>query len=255
MNAKPTIFAIHGMWATSKRWDNFKRFFEKKGFRFFAPSLPYHYEGNEHLGSVLGGASIRFYVANVLRRVRRVKKIFPGPIVLIGHSMGGLIAQKVAEMEDVSALVLINSAPPRGVSLHTDPRYKRDIARYFLKILFSRPFKPSYELACRYIMNNMPPQDWPQLYEGFVYESGRAAREILFGKIVVDETKVECPVRVVAGMKDMIIRPRVSFDLAEKYGTHSFCDLHPTDRGHWPQTEPGWEEEAESLRFWLINCD
>src|SRR3989344_103588 len=194
----PPIIAVHGMWATASRWERFAKFFSEQGFHFVAPTLPHHFKGANP--NLLRSVSLLDYVDDVRRCVQGRSALVSMPPILIGHSMGGLIAQKIAERTKLTALVLICSAPPRGVSLYTDKEYKRAIFRYFFKILFGRPFKPSYELACRFIMNNIPEEEWQKLYHGFVYESGRAAREILFGRVAVDERKIRCPVFVVGGM-------------------------------------------------------
>jgi len=243
----PPIMAVHGMWATNRRWEKFGEFFSGIGFTFVALNLRYHHPNQSRSTlRLLGKTSVMDYVDDGLRCF---DKFGPTPPILMGHSMGGPIVQKVAEARGSSGLILINSAPVCGVGLHTDPKYKRDIARYFLKILFSKPFKMSFKLASRYIMNRVPIEDRSLLYEGAVYESGRAARDILFGKVSVDEDKITCPKLIIGCRHDMIIKPGVAYDLSLKYGGSMLRILD--NYGHWPQYEPGWKSVAYDISEWI----
>ena len=59
--------------------------------------------------------------------------------VVIGHSMGGLVAQKAAEGGRVRAAVFVASAPPKGIRALAGPVLWR-MPRYAMSILRSRPF-------------------------------------------------------------------------------------------------------------------
>jgi len=106
------------------------------------------------------------------------------------------------------------------------------------------------------MLNQMPSESWKSIYDRFVYESGRAASEIGFwlfdSKMAakVDETKVTCPVLVIAGEKDRIVPISVTRKVAEKYKNVSTHKEFP-DHGHWVIGEPGWQEIAEYIELWL----
>ena len=57
----------------------------------------------------LGRVSVLEYVEDVRDCLRAL-----GPAAVLGHSMGGLVAQKIAEEGAVTAAVFLASAPPRG---------------------------------------------------------------------------------------------------------------------------------------------
>ena len=242
----PPFLAVHGMWATDLRWEKFGRLFSQRGFRFVAPSFRYHHPGNQTI-KALGETSVLDYVDDM---IDLIKKLNLGLPIIIGHSMGGLVALKLAEEGFASKLILINSAPPAGINLHADWRYQLAVLRYLPKILLQKSFRPNLRLASYYIMNRMPKERWPELYQGMVHESGRAAWEIKTGKITIDFNKITCPALVIGCGEDLIVRPEVASDIY-----HNLLSLRSLKiyrhNGHWPQVEYQWEDVAENILQWL----
>jgi pimeloyl-ACP methyl ester carboxylesterase len=169
--------------------------------------------------------------------------------------MGGLICQVASALRSgkISGLILLCSAPPKGVSLHKDLDYTMKILRYLPKLLFKKPFKPSFEIASRYIMNRIPEEKRWGLYEAMVCESGRAAYEIASGKIEVNEAAITCPVYVIGCAEDRIIPPEVARDLFKKYSSISGKSKRTIfyGHGHWPHYEKGWETTAQVIHEWI----
>lgn len=247
------ILAIHGMWATWQRWENYARFFAKRGHPFFAVTLRYHFSGNKKCKQ-LGNISVLDYVQDIHKLIERLKEerfISQNPIIF-GHSMGGLISLKLAEKGLASALVLINSAPPAGISLRPNLRYQLAIARYLPQLLLSKPFKPNFKIASQFIMNGMPKEDWPNLYEKMVYESGRAAWEIRKEKIQVDFSKIICPTLIIGGENDKIVPPMIAIDMHKKLSPlNPQCELVLFPSAHWIQIENSWTWSAFLILRWL----
>lgn len=253
---KTPIVAIHGMWATNLRWRNYGKFFSDRGFRFFAPTLRHHFLGNQKV-EALGKTGVEDYFADTARFICYLTENgflggepLPRPIVF-GHSMGGLIAQKVAEAGLASMLVLLNSAPPAGVKLGADWRYTLTMLRYLPKMLGGKPFKPSFRAAARYIFNGLPPEEQRFCHRNMVYESGRAAWDIRGGRVKVDFSKIRCPVLVIGAEKDRIVPSRVAEQIAKKIVHQEFdCYIYP-QFAHGLPIEPGWEEPALHIFEWL----
>lgn len=93
-------------------------------------------------------------------------------------------------------------------------------------------------------------EEQKKIFGRFVYESGRVVFEMGFwffdrkGAARVDESKITCPVLVVAGGLDRITRASVVRKVAAKYRTVStykeFLNHAP-----WVIGEPHWQEVAE----------
>jgi len=107
-----TIFMIHGMWGGGHVWDHYKPFFEAQGYRVITPTLRFHEEQYRTVApEALGTVSLLDYVADLEAQIRALDE----KPILMGHSMGGLLAQILASRGLAQSLVLLTSAPPAGI--------------------------------------------------------------------------------------------------------------------------------------------
>ena len=102
----------------------------------------------------------------------------------------------------------------------------------------------------------MAPAAQKEIYHRFVYESGRAAAEIglwFFDPnraARVDESKITCPILIIAGAQDRITPASVVRKIAAKYrATATYREF--ADHAHWVVGEPGWPEIAGYISGWL----
>ncbi|HVT35253.1 MAG TPA: alpha/beta hydrolase, partial [Nevskiaceae bacterium] len=169
------VVLIHGMWCTPKNWDRIIGLLTPRGYDCHAPSLPAHLPGPGQEQQV-GAKSLREYVDFLEDYIR--SKNFSQPPIIIGHSMGGFLAQAVAARIKVLALVLLTPAAPAGIF---PLRLKNTFAflPHFLRWGFWRKaYKLSPASARKYAYNGLPAAQQERLYEGLVYESGRVAFEL-----------------------------------------------------------------------------
>jgi pimeloyl-ACP methyl ester carboxylesterase len=166
--------------------------------------------------------------------------------IVIGHSLGGLVAQKLAEAGAVRAAVLVCPAPPRGIPPLGGHLLRRMIP-YLPAIIGSRPILGSLADHAALTLNCVPEEEHPALYARFVADSGRAARDILLG-VPVDASRVRCPVLVVSATKDRFVPARVARRVAAKYRAPFRAYV---GRGHFLPAEPGWEVPARAIEHWL----
>ena len=110
---QPVVF-VHGLWLLSSSWDNWRTLFEEKGYTTLAPGWPDDPETVEEAKQdpeAFAHKRIKQVTDYYVDAIRQLKT---KPAV-IGHSFGGLIAQRLAG-EGVSAVtVAIDPAPFRGV--------------------------------------------------------------------------------------------------------------------------------------------
>jgi len=206
----PPVLFIHGMWADHAHWNRFQRAFARLGFETHAVTLlchktPQDVAGLRHVG-----------VMDFVAQVRDEMSALPGAPVVIGHSMGALVAQKVAELEDVSALALLAPVAPGGIS-PLRPSVALCTGGNMLDVLLRRPFMIPPWNARYGIVNALSPRLQKVVYQSFLHESGRALAEMLRGEIRVDEHKVACPTLVAVGAMDRATPPAVARHIARKY--------------------------------------
>jgi len=109
-SSNPTLLFIHGSYCTAWVWaDHYLPFFAANGYPCAALSL----RGHGRSPGNLALASLADYIADVAELASSL-----GRTVLLGHSLGGLIAQHVAAAgHPVSGLVMLASTPPSGLGL------------------------------------------------------------------------------------------------------------------------------------------
>ena len=244
---------IHGMWGGPWYWANYRRVFEAEGYRCVAATLPYHdMDPRGAPDPRLGAASLLEYAAALEREIAQLGE---KPIVM-GHSMGGLLAQILGARGLARALVLLTPAAPSGIVGLTPSVIKSFWAVQTKWGFWRKPMRQSFGAAVYSMLHLLPESEQRETYERFVYESGRAAFEIgcwpfdSRGASRVDASKVACPVLVVAGAQDRITPASVVRRVARKYGavsTYKEFEHH----AHWVVAEPRWQEVAEYVAGWL----
>ncbi len=246
-----TMVMIHGMFCGGWVWENYRPFFEAKGYRCITPTLRYHdLAAGEPPDPRLGTTSLLDYAADLEDIIRGLDE----PPVIIGHSMGGLLAQILGSRDLARALVLLNPAPPAGIMA-----FKLSVLKIFGRLMktwgfWKIPVKLDFEETVAALFAYVPVAEHRKIFERFVFESGRAAAEIGFWAVDrkkaarVDEKKVACPVLVIAGKADGLTPPSVVRAVAKKYrAPYREFEGH----SHWTVAEPGWEDIAEFIYEWL----
>ncbi len=110
---QPVVF-VHGLWLLASSWDNWRQFFEERGYTTLAPGWPDDPETVAEAQDdpeVFARKRIKQVTDHYADAIRQLKT---RPAV-VGHSFGGLIAQQLAD-EGLSAVtVAIDAAGFRGV--------------------------------------------------------------------------------------------------------------------------------------------
>ncbi len=248
-----TIVMIHGMWGGPWYWENYKNFFEGKGYRCIIPTLRFHDMDPKAIPNPgLGITSLLDYADDLEKEIRGMD---PQPI-LMGHSMGGLLAQILGSRGLSKALVLLTPASPSGINALTI-----SVVRSFWSVLmgygfWKKPRRQTFNEAAYSMLSLLPREEQRKVYDRFVYESGRAASEIGFwffdpkGASKVDGKKVSCPVLVIAGSQDKITPASVVRKVADKYSSVSTYREFP-NHAHWVVGEPDWQQVADYACDWL----
>lgn len=245
---KQAVF-IHGMWSQPWVWDRWIEGFEQAGYQCTAVTLPGH--GVSDPDSALAGLGLEDYVQAVVACVERLDEP-----VLVGHSLGGLIAQQAASRTPVKAAVLINSAAPAPI-FPLRPSMVPGVIRHFLRWgLWEKSFRLSRWEAVYLLLNKMAPQQRQAYAERLIAESGRVVYQLGFGplnlagsnRVAVD--RIRCPLLALSGVQDRIIPIGVSHRMARLYGSRLDYWEYP-EHAHWLLEEPGYQQRISEVLAWL----
>ncbi|RAK52713.1 alpha/beta hydrolase [Phenylobacterium deserti] len=114
--SEKTVVLVHGAWVTTRSWDTFRRPFERAGYRVLTPTWP-GLEGlsaaqvRRHLPVGFGSLSL----GRIVDHLEAYIQALPQPPLLVGHSFGGLLVQKLLDRGCGAAGVAINPAPIAGI--------------------------------------------------------------------------------------------------------------------------------------------
>ncbi len=235
------LLFVHGMWGGAWVWERWLPFFAARGWDGYALNL--RGRAGSRPVSDIGRVPFADYLEDSAGVVRRL-----GDVVLVGHSMGGLIAQALAAAVRPAAAVAVTPAAPRGIWALRTPGLVLATLRYAPAIARSRPLLPSRRVMTRLALGELPPDERERVYGRLVPESARQARDIALRGFPVDAAAVRCPLLVIAAARDRITPPSVVRRVAARYGA-TFYEY--PGFGHMVPLEPRWQDVAVDVAAWL----
>ncbi|TQV73142.1 alpha/beta hydrolase [Aliikangiella marina] len=255
VSTKPPIVLIHGMWSTPAVFDDLKSFFVSHGFSVYTPSLPAHFDKQTMTQpdiEQLKQTSFENYVESILTFVQS----FDHKPVLLGHSMGGLIAQVVASKTSCLGLILLSSAAPAGIN-----GWSWSVIRTFGHNILKFPlWNACTELKLtniRYGIANAQSAELQQDIDKIsTLESGRVTWQLgmwfLYRKPKnqVNYTDVNCPVLIIGGDHDKITPIKIQKVLHEKYRERSTLKIIQ-GACHWTVGGRFFQDVTVCISQWL----
>jgi alpha-beta hydrolase superfamily lysophospholipase len=244
--SRPPVLMVHGIMGGAWYFAKWLQFFGARGHPAYALNLRGHH-GSRPIEN-FGHVSVMDYVTDVRDAAAGIREKHPGAqLILVGHSMGGLVAQKAAESISPGAAILLSSVPPRGIPLLSWPLFRREL-KHVSAMLTSRAITVNPRDAADLFLNRVDPTEVASFLPLWAPASGRVGREVTFGRIAVDAKRVTCPVLVVAGGDDVAIPPRIQRKVARKYGAP--FRLYEGN-AHFLIWEAGWDRIASDAAAWL----
>lgn len=236
----PILF-LHGMWEGAWFWEGWLDVFARRGWRGRAIDLRGH--GDSKPVADLGKVRFAEYLEDALGAAREI-----GNPVLVGHSMGGLLVQKMAEMLDPPAAVAVTPAAPRGIFALSTWTITKMAGRHLHEILFGKVLAPPFEEMQQLLFNRLPPERQREVFESQHPESGRQTFDVAVVGVKVDAARVTAPLLVVGAEDDRITPTKTVRKIAAKYGAE--YREYP-GHAHMITVEPGWETVAGETAEWI----
>lgn len=234
------VLCLHGLFAGSWVYERFLPLIAARGH----PAAALSFRGHPPAPPLpsIGRTSIAAYCHDAAEAARALDR----PIV-IGHSLGGLVALLLASRNLVRAAVLVSSAPPRGITV-LSPTLLLRMPRYLPALLFSRAFLPRPRDLDALVLNRVPAAERAQSRGRFVPDSGRATRQAALGTSDADLSATRTPLLVVSGDEDRFVPLGVARRIAQRFD----APLHVAPgHAHFLFGEPGWEAHAAAILDWI----
>lgn len=196
------IVLIHGSWGASWMWNMYIPYFTQHGWDVYAPDLQGHgqSEGN------VSGATMQNYVDNVAQSINENNLQNP---IIIGHSMGGLVALMYAIQNKISGVVAID--PSKTKEVQGDGEEKTYLEEYM-------PTDAGMPTAQEEVMKAFPdlsPDMLMNMKKMLGGESGVARSERKCG-ISVPKESLTIPTLFVGGEKGTSVPFGIGIEVARK---------------------------------------
>ena len=253
------VVFVHGLWLHSDSWGSWAELFRSRGYEPHAPGWPGDgptVDATRKAPVAVAGHGVDDIVAHYTKAIEALDST---PVV-VGHSFGGLIAQRLLTEGTASAAVAIDAAPIRGV-LFLPPSALR-VASVALRNPANR--KRTVELSPKqfhYAFGNLLSQaDSDAVRDRYAIPGpGRPLFQAALANLTrqaVTTVDYSCatraPLLLIAGGKDHISPASVTKATAKKYhGSGAVTELAEfPDRSHYTVGEGGWEEVADKALSW-----
>jgi len=255
----PVVF-IHGLWLHTSSWEPWESMFGQAGYQVLSHGWPGDQEtvdlarANPESVADHGIDDVVEHFASIVR------DLDAGP-VLIGHSFGGMIAEKLLGMDMAVAAIAIDAAQIKGVlplplsSLRsTLPVFKNPANRHRAVMLTAEEFRYSFG-------NALTEEESAELYKRWVVPApgkplfeAAAANFSLHSPAKVDTRNARRgPLLLIMGGQDHTVPEAITKSTLKQY---RYSPAHTEllefgDRGHSLTIDSGWAEVARACLSWL----
>jgi len=214
------VVLIHGSWSRGEQLAPARAAFEERGYTAHTPTLRYHELPIEEGAIKVASLSLRDYTDDLVAFVHSLDS----PPLLVGHSMGGLLAQLAAARTRHAGLVAACPGPAAGILGGSRTTFRMSLPHLLRARSWTKPWRPpTFEQFGRWIANTQTEDITREIYDGLVCESGRYLWELLLGALklskaaVVDFAAVTTPVLVMGAECDRIVSAGVVRQTAARY--------------------------------------
>jgi pimeloyl-ACP methyl ester carboxylesterase len=210
----PPLLMIHGMWSRPSAFTTLRAELEAAGIASVAVTLPHHdVPPGSPAPAVLGTLKLADYVAALEREVADLGE---SPVIL-GHSMGGLLAQLLAARVAPRGLILLSTAPSAqasSMSLDAFWTMRRVTGRWGW---WKAPTLLDADSARYGVYNGVPEAEIRPALADLTWDSGPVLAQLAApwldgdrGARVDYARLAALPVLVITGLEDRIVPPATS---------------------------------------------
>ncbi|MFB6454253.1 alpha/beta hydrolase [Chitinophaga sp. Hz27] len=249
------ILLIHGAFIAAAAWNNWKVFFESKGYKVLVPPWPHKQEPAPVLRQNFPDPlqdSIR--LQDLIQYYADIAATQPEPPVLLGHSTGGLITQLLLQRNIGAAGITLNSIPPQGLYSLNYAFLKSNFRQLGFYTGAKNPYLMTYPEWTSRFTNGMPDALQRSSYEQYAIPgSRRLLRDCISNAAKVDFSKPHAPLLLLSGDNDQTIPVSLAYKNFKKYKQNGYLTEFNKlpGRNHFMLGQPTWEEDAAFILNWI----
>ena len=257
--AKAPVVFIHGLWLHATSWGPWQERFAVAGYESFAPGWPGDADTVEACRDDPGSIA-NHGIDQVTDHYVSFIDGLPARPVIIGHSFGGMIAEKLLGLDYGAAAIAIDAAQIKGVLplplsalRSTLPVFKNPANLHRAVSLTAEEFRYSFG-------NALSEEESDELYERWaipapakpLFEAATANFTLHSPAAVQTKNPHRGPLLLTMGKQDHTVPEAVTKSTLKQY-RHSVAvtDLEEFDRGHSLVIDSGWREVADACLAWL----
>ncbi|MER5881436.1 alpha/beta hydrolase [Streptomyces sp. NPDC060235] len=255
----PVVF-IHGLWLHATSWAPWIDLFEREGYAPVAPGWPGD-PGTVEEARANPESIADHGIDEVVDHYAAIIRALPAPPIVIGHSFGGMIAQKLLGQDLAAAAVAIDAAQIKGVlplplsALRaTLPVFKNPGNKHRAVSLTADQFRFAFGNAVSEEESVELFERWAIPAPGKPLFEAAAANFNPHSPAKVDTGNASRgPLLLMSGGKDHTVPEAVVRSTLKQY-RHSDAVTDITDfpdRGHSLTIDSGWREVADTALEWL----
>ena len=255
----PVVAFIHGLWLLSSSWDRWRLRFEAAGWATIAPGWP---DDPATVAEAKADPSVfahKMVGAVTDHYLDALSRLTPLPAV-IGHSFGGLIAQRVAGEGASDSTVAIDPAPFRGVLPLPISSLKSAAPVLGNPANIGRAVALTFEQFNFGWTNALPEAEAHQLYEEYhvaasgvpLFQAATANLNPWTEASVDTKNENRGPLLIIAGEADNTVPLAITHAMFKQQSKNSGLTeiVEMPDRGHSLTIDHGWSEVADrALEF------
>lgn len=255
----PVIF-IHGLWLHATSWTPWVDLFNTAGYQAIAPGWPGEpdtVEQSRQQPESVANTSIDDAAAHF---TKIIDSLHASPII-IGHSFGGLIAEKLLGQGIGRAAIAIDPAQIKGVLPLPLAQLRSAIPALGNPANLHKAVSLTREQFRYGFGNALPAQESDALFDQWaipaparpLFQAAAANFAIHSEAKVATDNQTRGPLLLISGTKDHTV-PDVSTRSTHKHYRHSaaITELQQFEgRGHSLTVDSGWHDIAQAARRWL----
>lgn len=236
------LVLVHGLWSGPWCWKTWATHFCNLGWNSIAIDLRRR-SGQNPMTSLP-----KLTFSDCARDLGEVIRSFATPPVLLAMNLGALMALKVCEQSNPSALILISPSLPGNLATTRSRPQHLLWLKYRLLIFLGRPFRLNDRDFRANFLTPLPENLQRSLVRQTVLEPSALVREFLVPEVNLQPGTVNCPLLVLAGSEDHIAPAATSKRMTEWLGGE-FREY--SGQGHW-LIENDSENIVRDIHRWAI---